>query len=78
MAGWTETRSTSAFDLLVCLIFLIYTFLIDGHSSVLQLHSVSYHIHVKTLSGINFGGWNPETGVPREGAERALKAQAGA
>jgi len=36
---------------------------------------------VKTLSGINFPGWNRGvTGVPREGAERVLKAwqQAGA
>ena len=32
---------------------------------------------MKTLSGIDFAGWNRETGVPREGAERAMKAQAG-
>ena len=46
---------------------------------ILQFYNyIVYHIHVKTLSGINFGGWNPETGVPREGAERVMKAQAGA
>ena len=76
MAGWTEIRSTSAFDLLVCLIFLVYTFLNDGSSQFYNY--IVYHIHVKTLSGIDFGGWNPVTGLPREGAERAMKAQAGA
>ena len=46
---------------------------------ILQFYNyIVYHIHVKTLSGIDFGGWNPETGLPREGAERAMKAQAGA
>ena len=29
---------------------------------------------MKTLSGTDFMGWNRETGVPREGAERATKA----
>ena len=46
---------------------------------ILQFYNyIVYHIHVKTLSGINFGGWNPETGVPPEGAECVMKAQAGA
>ena len=46
---------------------------------ILQSYNyIAYHIHVKTLSGIDFAGWNRETGVPREGAERAMKAQAGA
>ena len=46
---------------------------------ILQSYNyIVYHIHVKTLSGIDFTGWNRETGVPREGAERAMKAQAGA
>ena len=46
---------------------------------ILQFYNyIVYHIHVKTLSGIDFGGWNPETGLPREGAEHVMKAQAGA
>ena len=46
---------------------------------ILQFYNyIVYHFHVKTLSGIDFTGWNRETGVPREGAERAMKAQAGA
>ena len=46
---------------------------------ILQSYNyIVYHIHVKTLSGIDFAGWNRETGVPREGAERVMMAQAGA
>ena len=46
---------------------------------ILQFYNyIVYHIHVKTLSGIDFGGWNLETVVPREGAEPVMKAQAGA
>ena len=42
---------------------------------ILQFYNyIVYHIHVKTLSGIDFGGWNPVTGLPREGAEHAMKA----
>ena len=47
--------------------------------AILQFYNfIVYPIHVKTLSGIDFTGWNRETGVPREGAERVMKAQAGA
>ena len=46
---------------------------------ILQFYNyIVYHIHVKTLSGINFAGWDRETGLPHEGAERVMMVQAGA
>ena len=76
--GWLDLKTSpiTAFDLLFawCPWYTLNFLMVHLHF----YNYIVYHIHVKTLSGINFGGWNPETGVPREGAERVMKAQAGA